>query len=190
MDERVVDGHEAQALIYARELSALYAAQKRRADELETAKRALEMTVERLKEAVRSREEFIASASHELLTPMTSILGWAEALKDGLVEREEIQMAANAIDDNGRRMLKLCNSLVKVASLSHEDHRVPLEKAGIPEILYAAAGRARDAGRRVAIESPPRLRARVHAEYLTDALGNFVDNAVKFAPEGTIALRA
>lgn len=65
---------------------------------------ALEKTIRELEDGVRAREDFIAAFSHELKTPLTSIIGYADVLRSRKLDDETHFMSANYIYTEGKRL--------------------------------------------------------------------------------------
>lgn len=65
---------------------------------------ALEDTIHKLEEEVRSREEFIGAFSHELKTPLTAIIGYADLLRSHKMDEEKALLSANYIYTEGKRL--------------------------------------------------------------------------------------
>ena len=63
------------------------------------------------------RREFTANVSHELKTPLTSILGTAEILKNGLVRPEDVGHFAGNIHREAQRLIGLVNDIIKLSRL-------------------------------------------------------------------------
>ena len=63
------------------------------------------------------RKEFSANVSHELKTPLTSISGYAEIMRDGLVKPEDMQKFANRIYNEAERLIHLVNDIIKLSKL-------------------------------------------------------------------------
>lgn len=81
----------------------------------------------REKEAVANmRKEFSANVSHELKTPLTSISGYAEIMKNGLVRPEDISGFSERIYKEARRLITLIEDIIKLSKLDEES--VELEK--------------------------------------------------------------
>ena len=79
------------------------------------------------KEAVAAmRREFSANVSHELKTPLTSISGYAEIMKDGLVRPEDMQHFSEKIYQEASRLITLVEDIIKLSRL--DEGRVELEK--------------------------------------------------------------
>ncbi len=75
----------------------------------------------REKEAVANmRKEFSANVSHELKTPLTSISGYAEIMKNGLVRPEDISGFSERIYKEARRLITLIEDIIKLSKLDEE----------------------------------------------------------------------
>ena len=61
------------------------------------------------------RKEFVADVSHELKTPITSIIGYADTLQDGEYDRETQQKFLSVISSEGRRMADLVSDLLTLS---------------------------------------------------------------------------
>ena len=69
----------------------------------------------------KMRREFTANVSHELKTPLTSISGFAEIIRDGLVRREEdLNRFAGNIYDEAQRLIALVGDIIKLSQLDEE----------------------------------------------------------------------
>lgn len=81
------------------------------------------------------RREFSANVSHELKTPLTSISGYAEIMKEGLVKPEDMKVFSARIYQEASRMITLVSDIIKISKL---DEGLPeLEKEEVD--LYALA---------------------------------------------------
>jgi signal transduction histidine kinase len=149
----------------------------------------------RMAEAVeRSRKlqrDFLANVSHELKTPLTSLIGFSQALMDGSLRTEaEKQRAATILNEESQRVLRMSQELLDLARV--ESGQLHFEPQ--PLDLAALLGQELDivrqrASRRglvfqlaVADWLPPVL---ADPERVHQILDNLLDNAVKYAPERT-----
>jgi signal transduction histidine kinase len=155
--------------------------------EAETAQRLLTEQNQRLREADRLKDEFVALISHDLRTPLTSITGYTElALEEDL--GDEVRGYLDVVARNADRLLALVNDLLFVArlqagELSLEPHDVDLAEV-VRETVQALEPRAAAKGIDLtcALDSVPDVRAdRGRLQQLAE---NLVTNAIKFTPDG------
>lgn len=92
----------------------------------------LEADVERLQEAMAVQERFMADFSHEMKTPMTSIIGYADLLRSQVLTPAEQMDAANYIFSEGRRLEGLSLKLLDMLSIGHSELKlVPASPAAL-----------------------------------------------------------
>ena len=92
----------------------------------------LEANIGELTDSVRRQTEFMGSFAHELKTPMTSIIGYADLLRSHALTEEERQDAANYIFTEGRRLESLSLKLLDLLVLKKRDFElVPASPAAI-----------------------------------------------------------
>ncbi len=137
--------------------------------------------------------ESLASLSHELRTPLTSIIGLAEMLEEGAGEHAGY---AERIRSNGEELLGLIEDILTLARLAGDQVALDSGPTSVTQLLETTA---RDhaptveaAGGRLVVgkapDCPPVFEA--DAGLLRLALRCLFDNALKFAPGGTLWLRA
>lgn len=80
-------------------------------------------------EQERYRREFTANVSHELKTPLTSISGIAEIIRNGIVRPEDIPRFAGKIYDESQRLITLIGDIIKLSQL--DEDQVPLERESV-----------------------------------------------------------
>ncbi len=147
--------------------------------------------LEKLRIIDRTKTEFLATVIHELRTPMTSIRGYAELLRDatsGHLSVKQHQMV-DAIERNSERLHALADDLLTLASLERgavlEEHTA----VDLVEVVLAAqtALHAPIEGRRleVTFEMPPApVVIDGDARHLERLVSNLLTNAVKFTEDG------
>lgn len=93
--------------------------------------------VTRLKNLERMRSEFVANVSHELKTPLTSILGFVETLKEGAVDDVENRMKfLNVIEEHSHKLHRLIEDLLLLSKLESAEIPVRLEKIDLEALVH------------------------------------------------------
>jgi PAS domain S-box-containing protein len=141
-----------------------------------------------LEDANRRKDQFLATLSHELRTPMTSVLGWARMLKLGLSE-SETREAIDAILKSAEIQAQLIDDVLdvsRVAAGKMTFHAVPVD---VGPVLQAAMTTVHPAAAAKGIEilaSVPPLLPRILGDEgrLQQIIWNLLANAVKFTPRG------
>jgi PAS domain S-box-containing protein len=148
-----------------------------------------DISTERVVEQMKS--DFVTAVSHELRTPLTSIYGFAETLlrQDVLFGEEERRTFLGYIASESERLTGIVDQLLNVARLDTGDLQVNLAPVDIrpivSEVVRAAEQSGSGTGHRFVVELPDEpLGAEADGEKLRQVLGNLVDNAVKFSPDG------
>ena len=147
------------------------------------------------KEAVAAmRREFSANVSHELKTPLTSISGYAEIMKDGLVRPEDMQHFAEKIYQETSRLITLVEDIIKLSRL--DEGRVELEKEEVDlyelsrEIISRLAPQA--AKNQVRLElTGESVKYTGIRQILDEMIYNITENAIKYNnPGGKVSVWA
>ena len=133
------------------------------------------------------RKEFSANVSHELKTPLTSISGYAEIMKNGLVRPEDMKGFAERIYNEASRLITLVEDIIKLSKL--DEGEIEMEKEDVD--LY-------DLTRRIVSRLAPQAEKRaVHVEVtgenvichgvrqiLDEMIYNICENAIKYNRRG------
>lgn len=148
--------------------------------------------ITRVKRLETVRQDFVANVSHELKTPITALKGCVETLADR--RRWSTEDEGRFIAMMGRQVERLSAIVEDLLSLSRIEHaaqhkRIPLEPGAVCDVLRKAGqafGKAADAkGITVTMECPGDLTAPLNAPLLEQAVGNLIDNAIKYSGDGT-----
>jgi signal transduction histidine kinase len=142
-------------------------------------------------ERIRQRErDVLANISHDLKTPLTSIQGFAGALIDGTCPPEEYPTAARIIYDESERMNHLVGDVLQLSRLEAGELVLSLGAVDLHELLTQSARRfgsaAGKAGVTLRVEPPAAGPLRILGDRgrLEQALGNLLDNALRYTPSG------
>ena len=137
----------------------------------------------------RAKDNFLATLSHELRTPMTSILGWVQFLRTGGYTPEELEEALATIEQSGKLQARLIDDMLDVSRIVLGKFQVDLRPVKIADVVEAALTTARPAAqeRRVKLTSDIQERDSVVAadpSRMQQVIGNILSNAIKFTPPG------
>ena len=136
--------------------------------------------------AERNRQEFTANVSHELKTPLQSIIGSAELLENGLVKPEDTQRFIGNIRREATRLVSLINDIIRLSQLDEN-----MESAKEETDLYALANEVKDV--LTVSASKKNVEINVSGEscvingvrrYLYEIIYNLCDNAICYNNEG------
>ena len=152
----------------------------------------LEMQVHQLEEAARRQEDFIGSFAHELKTPMTSIIGFADLLRQGNLDENTRMMAAEYIHSESRRLERLSFKLLDLLLLKKDELTMRRVWLGtyLAEIERALAPNMKNKGIRLVCKAEQK-RVELEPDLVKSVIYNLVDNASKAMDDGgIIAVRA
>lgn len=168
-------------------------------DKIAEQKRQLDMQITGLKADVDEktreadfRKEFTANVSHELKTPLTSISGFAEIIKNGIVKEKDIPRFAGRIYDEAQRLITLVEDIIKLSQLDEGQIASKKEKQDLylvcQDVLYTletAAGEkhltVKLTGKHIYVEAVQQI--------LGEIIYNLCDNAIKYNKDyGTVKI--
>ena len=86
-------------------------------DELEDINKELLYMLKKLRDANKNQKEFFQNTSHELKTPLVSIQGYAEAIKDGIMEEDDMQNALDIIIEESKSLSNVITSVLYLSSM-------------------------------------------------------------------------
>lgn len=143
--------------------------------------------VKELKQAEEVRREFSANVSHELKTPLMSISGYAEIMKNGMVRPQDIPEFAGRIYDEASRLTSLVQDIIEISKLDEKSGEMPFENVDIYEI-------AQDICQNLTLQSKKKnitlsiegSNVEIYGvrHILYEMCYNLVDNAMKYNREG------
>lgn len=136
--------------------------------------------------AERNRREFTANVSHELKTPLQSIIGSAELMEHGLVKTEDITRFVATIRQEGGRLVRLINNIIRLSQID-ENTAMPMETVNLCEIAQEA----------IAVLEPSAAKRQITLavdgencamqgvrRYLYEVIYNLCDNAIRYNRDG------
>ena len=132
------------------------------------------------------RKEFSANVSHELKTPLTSISGYAEIMKSGLVRPEDMPKFSERIYNEASRLIKLVEDIIKISKLDENAIEIEKEEVNLYQLTREIVGRL----------APQAMKRNIHIEIsgepvccvgvrhiLDEMIYNICENAIKYNKE-------
>lgn len=142
-----------------------------------------------VQDAADLRREFTANVTHELKTPIASIQGAAELIRDGIAKKKDVPGFAGRIYDDARRLSSLVSDILTLSKLDDSERNgdqelfEPSERVDLLSIARDAVDRLGPKARKAGIEvsvggvaSPIRGNSRLLDELVT----NLCDNAIRY----------
>ena len=136
--------------------------------------------------AERQRQEFTANVSHELKTPLQSIIGCAELIESGLVKPEDLTTFAQRIKSQGTRLVSLIEDIILLSKLD-EMHQSMHENISITQIInevFESINHKAQEHNISLIKEGPDLSYFGVYRYFYEIIYNLCDNAVKYGKDG------
>lgn len=145
--------------------------------------------IEELQRSNRLKDDFLANLSHEVRTPLTGIVGWAEVLLDRKGEDEETRRSLTAILGQADTLSRMIADLIDLSRIENFGVEFQRARLRLPDVLAAALDAVGPSAtkRRVSIDValPPDLPALLgDGARLKQVFWNLLSNAVKFSPSG------
>lgn len=161
----------------------------KRKDELGTLARSFNQMAADLKQLEQMRQDFVSNVSHEIQSPLTSISGFAKALKDikPIAEYERIQYLDIILTESDR-LSRLSDNLLKLASLDSKHH--PLEYAAfnldeqIRQVVVNCEPLWSGKNIHMELDLPQSAEIKADMDQLNQVWMNLLGNSIKFTPEG------
>jgi two-component system phosphate regulon sensor histidine kinase PhoR len=150
--------------------------------------------ITQLKKLEQTRKDFVANISHEIKTPITAIMGFAETLLEGAIEdKDHAVMFLETIRANSRRINSLVDDLMTISKIELgviKVEKTSLDAGNVMEQVVATLGeKASGKGLAFTLAIAPHLSGiRADPDKLFQILTNLADNAIKFTEKGTVTL--
>lgn len=132
------------------------------------------------------RREFTANVSHELKTPLTSIYGFAELMKDGDMKKEDMEDFAKSIYDETKHLITLVGDIIKLSALDEKSRFYEKETVDLYALACETAERLKvDAAKKHVTVNVDGEKAEYIGvrQILTDIIYNLCENAIKYNRE-------
>jgi len=137
------------------------------------------------------RKNFIANVSHELRSPMTSINGFISGIIDGTIPEEKWLHYLNIVHDEIKRLIRLINDILDLASLESGEFSLHIGTFDINELVRQRVIKFEDkinkkqANMDVVLVGN-KIKVNGDRDRIDQVITNLIDNAIKFVPNGGI----
>jgi signal transduction histidine kinase len=137
-------------------------------------------------------KELISDISHQTKTPIANLILYSELLGDAEIPEEQKGNAA-AIYEQAEKLRFLIDNLVKMSRLENGILSLSPEKSDVSSVLSDICSQYKDKAEAKGVElllSAKELFAVIDRKWTAEAIGNIVDNAIKYTSEGSVTITA
>ena len=141
---------------------------------------------ESMQNAEEARRGLIASVSHDLRTPMTTIAGFVDGILDGTIKPDKQAYYLHIISDEIKRLTRLANGMLSVSRLESGQALNPSlfdVSEMVRRIVIGFERQLTEKHIELQLDIPEQETIRADHDGLFQAVYNLIDNAVKFTPE-------
>jgi PAS domain S-box-containing protein len=139
-------------------------------------------------EANRLKDEFLATISHELRSPLNAILGWARLLREPDMRWDQMERALETIERNAQAQARLIEDLLDVSRIVSGKLSIQMRPVTLNSMVQSAVADLRLAAESKGIDlrltEDEEIKLIGDADRLQQVVWNLLSNAIKFTPEG------
>lgn len=135
------------------------------------------------------RKEFVANISHELKTPLSSIKGYSETLKEsGEITQKQLQEFASIIHRNAQRLERLVEDIMALSRLEHHEEKLKMGSAALPDLAHSVSDQLKHLaelkGVSLEVKAPENLSGvSIDIKKIEKVFSTILENAIKYSPE-------
>ena len=157
----------------------------------------IEADISNMKKMEDVRTEFLSNVTHELKTPIASIVGYLETLKDGALKDKDVNKTfIKRSLKNAKRLEALVTDLVDISRIETGEMEIQLEKVNIQPILEEVVNDARQRNRNLELDIKLSLGDQKeivvygNSDRLRQVFDNLVSNAIRYTESGNVIISA
>ncbi len=154
-------------------------------DEIEEISECFNELTDKLKAYNDQQVQFLQNTSHELKTPLMSIQGYAEALKDGILDEDESKESFNIIISECQRLKKVVNEIIYLTKLESLQENYKFEDIKIEDAVLDAVksvkSLADEKGITINFKSEISITAKLDKDKIKQAVINILGNCIRYA---------
>ncbi len=138
------------------------------------------------------RREFTANVSHELKTPLTSIIGYAEIIENGIAKKEDVPKFVNQINTEAQSLLNMIDDIIMLSYLDEDDKEITKEAISLKplciEVIQSLQLKAQKNNISLSLIGDD-LKVLGVRNILYEMIYNLCDNAIKYnKPQGEVTI--
>lgn len=146
--------------------------------------------IEESLQSERLKTELITNVSHDIKTPLTSIINYVDLLKKEEIPNEKVKEYIDILDKKSYRLKKLTEDLVEASKVSSGNVKLNIEEINLKELIYQSIGEFKDRleAKELQIEiSMPEEDIKIQADnrYMYRVIENLLSNITKYALDGS-----
>jgi len=139
------------------------------------------------------RRQFMADVSHEMRTPLTTISGVIEGLKNDMIPEEDKERGINLVSQEAKRLIRLVNENLDYEKIRSNQIKLFKEEIQLLEVLEIIQEQlslqADEKNNQIVVEAAPEIMVNADYDRLVQILINITKNSIQFTTDGTIWLR-
>jgi signal transduction histidine kinase len=153
----------------------------------------INISMEEIERLENRRRQLLSDVSHEMRTPLTTISGVIEGLKNGMISEEDKERGINLVSQEAKRLIRLVNENLdydKIRSNQIQLFREDIQLFEVLEIIQEQLMlQAEEKNNRIIIDVAPDVMVNADYDRLIQILINITKNSIQFTKDGTIWLR-
>ncbi len=139
--------------------------------------------------ANRTKDEFLATVSHELRNPLNAMLGWVHLLRSGTLDKETMERALETIERNIQAQARIIDDILDVSRIVRGSLTLNVRPVDLAAVLHDVAESLSPAAQAKGIAvhtvlEPTEERLAGDPDRLRQVAWNLLSNAIKFTPRG------
>lgn len=154
-------------------------------DEIEELDRSFKEMAAKIKRYSKQQKRFLQNTSHELKTPLMSIQGYAEAIKDGIVEGKELEESLDIIIEESQRLKKTVDEIIYLAKIENVEENFNFEETDLSKVISKSIKTIKSLADEKNINIEAQIEKdciiKIDAEKILRALVNILGNCVRYA---------
>ncbi len=148
-----------------------------------------EVLVQERMKSERLKTELITNVSHDIKTPLTSIINYIDLLKNEQIENPNVKEYIEVLENKSQRLKKLTEDLIEASKASSGNVKLNIEKINVNELINQSVGeledKFKDKNLEIILSSNKDIYVNADSRYMFRIIENLFSNITKYALEGS-----